>query len=70
MLCEVLKIDDAAVKKLLGMYDTQMADLTNYFVDNMTDEIKADTIMLVCALASVDEKISAEETAFIRKLFE
>ena len=47
-----------------------MPDLVDHFVDNMGDDTKADAIMLITAIASVDEKISREETAFIRRLFE
>ena len=70
MLRDVLGVEDAAVQKLLNMYDPKMPDLVNYFADNMGEDVKADTIMLITVFASVDEKISKEETAFIRKLFE
>ena len=66
----VLNITDDEVTKLIGMYDPRMVELANHFADNMGNDIKADTIMLVTCLASVDEKIGKEETAFIRKLFE
>ena len=52
------------------MYDSRMAGLTNHFADNMAEDIKADACMLISTIASVDEKISKEEAAFIRKLFE
>lgn len=70
MLQEILKLDEEAIQKLIKMYDPKMPDLVNHFADNMGDDTKADTIMLVTIFAAVDEKISREETAFIRKLFE
>lgn len=69
LLMESTGISDEEVTKLLKMYDPKMPDLVNHFCDNMGDDLKADTIMLVTLFAAVDEKISKEETAFIRKLF-
>ena len=70
LLVEATGITDAEVSKLLSMYDPKMPELVNYFCDNMGDDLKADTIMLVTIFAAVDEKICKEETEFIRKLFE
>ena len=70
MLSDVLGLDNAGIQKLIKMYDPKMPDLVNHFADNMGEDTKADTIMLVTVFASVDEKIGKEETAFIRKLFE
>lgn len=70
MLQDVMGLDKDSIQKLIGMYNSQMADLVDHFADNMGDDTKADTIMLITVFASVDEKISKEETAFIRKLFE
>lgn len=70
MLSDVLGLDNAGIQKLIKMYDPKMPDLVNHFADNMGEDTKADTIMLVTVFASVDEKIGKEETTFIRKLFE
>lgn len=70
LLMEATGLDEAAVDKFITLYDPQMPALVDYFCDNMGDDLKADTIMLVSVFAAVDEKISREETAFIRKLFE
>ena len=70
MLGDVLGLDKEAIQKFIGMYDSKMPELANYFADNMNEDTKADTIMLITTIASVDEKIGKEETAFIRKLFE
>ena len=70
LLMEATNITEQEVSKLLAMYDPKMPDLVNYFCDNMGDDLKADAIMLVTIFCAVDEKISKEETDFIRKLFE
>lgn len=70
LLMEATNITEQEVSKLLAMYDPKMPDLVNYFCDNMGDDLKADAIMLVTIFCAVDEKISKEETEFIRKLFE
>lgn len=70
LLAEVLGLSDEEIQKFLQMYDPQMVELTNYFCDNMGEDTKADAIMLVTIFAAVDEKISKEETAFIKRLFE
>ena len=69
LLMESTGISDAEVSKFLAMYNPQMPELVNHFCDNMGDDIKADAIMLVPVFAAVDEKISKEETEFIKKLF-
>ena len=56
------------VQKLIKMYDSRMADLANHFVDNLGIDVKADAMMLITAIAAVDEKISREETGLIKKL--
>lgn len=68
MLKDVLGLDDDGVQSLIDMYNDQMEYLVNHFADNMGEDVKADTIMLVTVFAAVDEKISKEETEFIRKL--
>lgn len=69
MLTDVLGLSENEIQKLIDMYNDQMEYLVNHFADNMGEDIKADTIMLVTIFAAVDEKISKEETEFIRKLF-
>jgi len=70
MLGDVLELDDAGIQKLIAMYDSRMPELANHFADKMGDDAKADAIMLMTTIVSVDEKICKEETALIRKLFE
>lgn len=69
LLNEVLGLDEETTQKFIQMYDSRMVELTDTFCDNLDTDTKADVIMLVTIVASVDEKISREETAFIKKLF-
>ena len=68
MLSDVMGLNAEEIKKLIAMFDNRMADLADHFADNMNADTKADTLMLITVLAAVDEKISKEETAFIKKL--
>ena len=69
-LRDVLGLDDDQISKYIKMYDSRMADLANHFADNMGTDLKADAAMLIVSICACDEKISKDETAFIRKLFE
>lgn len=66
---DVMGLDDEMVSKYIKMYDSRMADLADHFADNMGTDLKADAAMLIVSICACDEKISKEETAFIRKLF-
>lgn len=68
LLKDALGMDDATIQKFIGLYDSRMVELVDTFADNINDDVKVDVLMLVTAVAAVDEKISKEETAFIRKL--
>ena len=57
MLGDVLGLDKTGIQKLIGMYDSKMPELANYFADNMNEDTKADAIMLVTSHF-------AHETAF------
>jgi hypothetical protein len=68
MLGEVTGLDDKAVDTMISMYDSRMVDLADHFVDKLGTDVKADALMLITAIAAVDEKISREETGLIKKL--
>ena len=70
LLMDATGLTEEAVDKFISLYDPQMPGLVDHFCDNMGDDLKADTIMLVSVFAAIDEKICKEETAFIRKLLE
>lgn len=67
-LRDVMGLSDENISKYIKMYSSKMADLADHFADNMTTDIKADVAMLIICICACDEKISREETAFIRKL--
>ena len=67
-LGDVLGLSDENISKYIKMYNSRMADLVDHFADSLTTDIKADTAMLIICICACDEKISREETAFIRKL--
>ena len=70
MLADALGQSEETIQKFIKLYDSRMADLVDHFADNMPDEIKSHVVMLVTAVCAVDEKISREETALIRKILE
>ncbi len=67
-LRDVTGLDDDMISKYIKMYNSKMADLVDTFADNMGTDLKADTAMLIISICACDEKISREETAFIKKL--
>ena len=52
MLCDVMGLDDSGVQKLISMYDSKMPGPVDHFVDNMGEDLKADTIMLITVFAA------------------
>ena len=69
-LRDVLGLSDDSITKYIKMYDSRMVDLVNTFADRSSSEIKGHTMMLIMSVCACDEKISREETAFIRKILE
>ncbi len=67
-LKDLLALTDEQINGFVGMYDDRMAELTDKFADALPADLKADVVMLVCCIAAIDETISCEETAFIKKL--
>ena len=67
-LGDVLGLSAENISQYIKMYNSRMADLVDHFADSLTTDIKADTAMLIICICACDEKISREETAFIRKL--
>ncbi len=69
-LRDVLGISDETISKYIKLYDKKMVDLVDSFADDLNTEIKSHVMMLVLSIMCVDEKISREETALIRKLLD
>lgn len=66
---DVLGLTDDAIDNLITLYTSKTEDLTDALFDNGPTEFKGDLMMFVLSILSVDEKISKEETAFVKKLF-
>lgn len=69
-LGDITGLDADGIDKLTDMYTGQMVELTDVLADRFSKETKADIMVLITCLAAVDETISREETAFIRKILE
>lgn len=67
-LREVLEQDDEMVSRFIATYDKGMFEIVDAFADNLDRDGKSHVLMLVLSVVSSDEKISKEETTFIRKL--
>ena len=67
-LSDVLGQDEATIQKFIGLYSSKMAELVDKFADASSAEIKSKILVLVTAVAAVDEKISHQETALLRKI--
>ena len=68
-LKDVIGLSDEAIDNLIKLYSSKMEDLTDALFDNAPTDFKGDLMMFVLSILAVDEKISKEETAFVKKLF-
>ena len=68
-LRDVMNLNDEQIDNLIKMYDPKMVDLVDTLFDASPANFKADLMILVLSILAVDEKISKEETAFVKKLF-
>lgn len=68
-LKDVMGLTDETIDNMIKMYSSKMEDLTDALFDNAPQEFKGDLMMFVLSILAVDEKISKEETAFVKKLF-
>ncbi len=67
-LADAIGLDDASIQKFIGMYDSRMVELADKLADASNAEVKANILALVICVAAVDEKISREETALIKRI--
>ncbi len=67
-LRDVLEQDDDTISNFIKMYDKRMFETVDKFADALGSEVKAHVLMLVISVASADETICKEETAFIKKI--
>ncbi len=68
-LKDVMGLQDETIDNMIKLYSSKMEDLTDALFDNAPQEFKGDLMMFVLSILAVDEKISKEETAFVKKLF-
>ena len=69
-VCDVLGIGDETFQKFLDLYNDGLADLVDKFADTLEGDVKTNTLTLVACVAACDEKITLEESAFIRKILD
>ena len=67
---DLLDLDLAQIDQFTDLYDSSMEDLVDKFADSLNGNLKAEVIALCLCIASVDEKISKEENAFLTKLLD
>ena len=67
-VCDLLDIDADAFNKYSEAFSCKMRDITDLFADSLSPAIKGDTVTLVVCVVACDERISREETEFIRKI--
>ena len=70
MLGDVLDMTDEQISGFIKMYDSDMVELVDKFADVAGIDVKAAVMILVSAIAAVDETINREENAFIRRIME
>ena len=69
-LGDVLDMTPSQIDKYTDLYTGQEEALVDKLADNVNDSLKADIVMLVAAICAIDETISRDETAYIRKLID
>ncbi len=67
-LREVLEQDDETISRFIKIYDKAMFETVDKFADALGSDVKAHVLMLVMSVASSDETICKEETAFIKRI--
>ncbi len=68
LLKDLLQLNDQKAGAFIQLYRNEMAVWTQRFLNQVSSDEKADTMILITCIAAVDETISKEETALIRKL--
>ncbi len=67
-LREVLEQDDETISRFIKIYDKAMFETVDKFADTLGGDAKAHALMLIMSVASSDETICKEETAFIKRI--
>ncbi|MBQ4067362.1 MAG: hypothetical protein IJD22_06945 [Clostridia bacterium] len=69
-VCDVLGIKEATFNNFIKLYDDSFAAVVDKFADSLDEDTKALTLTLVACIAACDERITVEESSFIRKILE
>ncbi|MBE6587972.1 MAG: hypothetical protein E7647_06120 [Ruminococcaceae bacterium] len=69
-VCDVLGIKSETFDRFLKLYNEGLSELVDKFADTLEGDVKANTLTLVASVAACDEKITLEESAFIRKILD
>lgn len=67
-LRDLLNFSDEQVSNLIKLYNADMANLVDTFVDTLEGDVKTSTVLLVASICAIDETISADEISYIKKL--
>ncbi len=70
LLHDLTGMNNEQIDKFTDVYSSKMVDLCDKFADALNADLKASTVLFLACIAAVDEKISREETAFLRKILE
>ena len=67
-VCDLLEIDNESLDTLSKKYSSIVSDSVNSLADNTERDIKDAVLTLILAVSACDEKISRQETEFIRRI--
>lgn len=69
-VCDLLEIDTDTFNKYSDAFSRKMKNITDLFADSLSPAVKGDTITLIVCVVACDERISREETEFIKRIME
>ncbi len=65
-VCDAFDIDEATLEELIKFPGNE--SLVDRLADSISDEVKMDVAVIVCAIAACDKNMSRNEIAFIEKI--
>lgn len=69
-VCDVLGITNEKFDRFLKLYNDGLEDYVDKFADTLDGDVKENTRILILAVAACDEKITIDESDFIKKIIE
>lgn len=70
LLHDLTGMNEEQIDKFTDVYSSSMVELCDKFADALDGDRKARVVLFLACFAAVDETISREETAFLRKILE